>query len=171
MTTDDARVNDERIEVVIEVPKGSRNKYEINHDTGEVWLDRMLFTATQYPANYGFVPLSLGDDGDPIDVLVLLEEPCVPGCHLWARPVAVCEMQDEKGGDAKIIAVPWGDPRWESVHDLGDLAPHLVAEIHHFFEVYKTLEPGKATQVSTWGDRARAQELIALAYAAHGRHG
>jgi inorganic pyrophosphatase len=151
----------ERIEVVIEIPRDSRNKYEIDDDTGAVWLDRMLFTATRYPANYGFIPQSLAGDGDPLDVLVLMDEPIYPGIHLWARPVGVMEMRDEAGPDAKVIAVPYGDPRFDRVQDLEDISAFLRAEIEHFFEVYKALEPGKSTEESTWGDRVRAYEVIA----------
>jgi inorganic pyrophosphatase len=150
----------ERIEVLVEIPKDSRNKYEIDDDTGDVWLDRTLFTATRYPANYGFIPLTLAGDGDPIDVLVLMDEPLYPGVHVWARPVGVLEMRDEAGPDAKILAVPFGDHRWDHLQDLDDIPSHLREELSHFFDVYKALEPGKSTEQSDWGDRARAYELI-----------
>lgn len=149
-----------RVEVIVEIPRDSRNKYEIDDETGAVWLDRMLFTATRYPANYGFVPKTLAGDGDPIDVSVLMDEPVFPGCHVWARPVGVMEMVDEAGPDAKVIAVPFGDPRWQHVQDLDDVASLLRSEVEHFFEVYKALEPGKSTESSSWGDRARAHELL-----------
>ncbi|HZD65377.1 MAG TPA: inorganic diphosphatase, partial [Acidimicrobiales bacterium] len=122
------------IDAVIEIPKGSRNKYEEDHETGTIWLDRTLFTATQYPADYGFVPDTLADDGDPLDVLVLLDEPTFPGCHIRARVVGLFRMQDEKGDDTKVLAVPATDPRWEAVTDIGDLPALLLAEIQHFFE-------------------------------------
>jgi inorganic pyrophosphatase len=150
----------EAIEVIIEIPKESRAKYEIDHETGEVWLDRVLFTATRYPENYGFVPNSHAGDGDPLDVLVIMDEPLFPGCHLYARPVGVLEMRDEAGPDAKVLAVPYGDPRFAHINDLEDLASHLRQEIHHFFEVYKALEPGKSTETSAWGDRDRAYEVV-----------
>ncbi len=108
-------MNDSWFEVVVEIPKGSRNKYEIDHDTGALWLDRHLFTATSYPADYGFVPNTLAEDDDPLDVLVLLDEPTVPGCHIRARAIGVFWMSDEKGPDAKILAVPANDPRWDAV--------------------------------------------------------
>ena len=149
-----------RVEAIIEIPRDSRNKYEIDDDSGDVWLDRMLFTATRYPANYGFIPLTLAGDGDPIDILVLMDEPVFPGVHVWARPVGVMEMRDEAGPDAKIMAVPYGDPRWDQIQDLDDLPALLRSEIDHFFEVYKALEPGKSTETSHWGDRARAHELL-----------
>ena len=144
------------IEVVVEIPKGSRNKYEMDHDTGALWLDRHLFTAMTYPADYGFVPDTLAEDGDPLDVLVLLDEPTVPGCHIRARPIGVFWMRDEKGPDAKVLAVPAGDPRWSHIEDLEDMPSHLRAEIEHFFEVYKALEPEKSSEPGGWGDRTAA---------------
>jgi inorganic pyrophosphatase len=151
------------VEVIIEIPKGSRNKYEADHETGDVWLDRMLFTATMYPTDYGFFPHTLGEDGDPLDALVLLEEPTFPGCHIWARPIGVFWMSDEKGPDAKVLTVPSTDPRWANVAEIDDLPPHLRDEIAHFFEVYKALEPDKRTDVSTWQGRAEAERAIAEA--------
>ncbi len=152
-----------KIEVVVEIPKGSRNKYEIDHDTGALWLDRHLFTATTYPADYGFVPHTLAEDGDPLDVLVLLDEPTVPGCHMWARPIGVFWMSDEKGPDAKLLAVPAGDPRWAHIADLADVGPHLLEEIRHFFEVYKALEPAKGTEISHWDNAEVAWKEIQAA--------
>ena len=154
-------------EVVIEIPKGSRNKYEADHETGEIWLDRLLFTATQYPTDYGFFPDTLADDGDPLDALVLLDESTFPGCHIHARPVAVFWMQDEKGADAKVLCVPAGDPRWDHVQDMGDLPIYLLEEIGHFFDVYKALEPGKTTETRGWEGREAAVRAIAEAKAAH----
>ena len=134
---------DDCIHVVIEIPRGSRNKYEIDHETGRVYLDRRLFTATTYPADYGYIPETLGGDGDALDALVLLEDAVYPGVWVAARPVGVLYMRDEAGEDAKILCVPPKEPRWNDVHDLVDLTPQLVSEIQHFFEVYKALEPGK----------------------------
>jgi len=149
-----------RFEVVVEIPKGSRNKYEADHDTGELWLDRHLFTATTYPADYGFFPRTLSGDGDPLDALVMMAEPTFPGCHLWARPVGVFTMRDEAGDDAKILCVPAGDPRWAAVRDLADVEPHLMNEIRHFFEVYKDLEPGKSAEIGAWaGVEAAVAEI------------
>jgi inorganic pyrophosphatase len=155
------------IEVIIEIPKGSRNKYEIDHDTGAVWLDRHLFTATAYPTDYGFIPHTLAEDDDPLDVLVLLDEPTFAGCHILARPVGVFWMADEKGPDAKVLCVPSGDPRWAEIEDLADIPGYLQSEIEHFFEVYKALEPGKSTDVRGWDDRAAAEQAIAAAVAAY----
>lgn len=135
---------------MVEIPKGSRNKYELDHDTGAVWLDRHLFTATQYPADYGFVPHTLAEDGDPLDVLVLLDESTFPGCHIHARAIGVFWMSDEKGPDAKVLCVPATDPRWDAVQSLDDVRPDLLEEIGHFFEVYKALEPKKGTEIRGW---------------------
>jgi inorganic pyrophosphatase len=133
------------IHVVIEIPRGSRNKYEIDHDTGRVFLDRRLFSATVYPADYGFLPHTLGEDGDPLDALVLLDDPTYPGVWVEARPVAIMWMQDEAGPDAKILCVPPSEPRWQNTFDLGDLEPSLLAEIENFFDMYKILEPDKTS--------------------------
>lgn len=138
------------VEVIIEIPRGSRNKYEMDHDSGAIWLDRMLFTATQYPADYGFVPNTLAEDGDPLDVLVLLDEPTFPGCHIRVRPVGVFWMSDEAGPDAKVLCVPARDPRSSGLTDLADLPQFLLAEIEHFFAVYKDVEPGKSVETRGW---------------------
>lgn len=147
--------------VVIEIPRGSRNKYEIDHETNRVYLDRRLFTATTYPADYGFVPETLGGDGDPLDALVLLDDPVYPGVWVQARPVGVLYMEDEAGEDAKLICVPPQERRWDGVHDISDLSPQLVAEIRHFFEVYKALEPGKHSSTQGIGGRDDAWREIA----------
>ncbi|HXY95147.1 MAG TPA: inorganic diphosphatase, partial [Acidimicrobiia bacterium] len=133
---------DEELDVVIEIPRGSRNKYEYDHDNHVIRLDRRLFSATVYPADYGFIPDTLGEDGDPLDVLVLLEDPTFPGCWVRARVIGVFWMEDEKGGDAKIVCVPANDPAYDDVDDISDVRPALLDEIMHFFEVYKMLEPG-----------------------------
>jgi inorganic pyrophosphatase len=146
--------------VVIEIPRGSRNKYEIDHRDNRVYLDRRLFTATMYPADYGFVPETLGGDGDPLDALVLLDDPVYPGVWVEARPVGVLYMQDEAGEDAKLICVPPGEPRWSDVHDISHLTPQLMAEIQHFFEVYKALEPNKYSSTSGIGNREDAWREI-----------
>jgi inorganic pyrophosphatase len=146
--------------VVIEIPRGSRNKYEIDHDTGNVFLDRRLFTATTYPADYGFIPGTLGGDGDPLDALVLLEDPTYPGVWVEAKPVGLLWMQDEAGEDAKVICVPPTDPRWRGVEDLRDMPEELLEEIKHFFEVYKALEPGKASHTAGFEGRTGAWREI-----------
>jgi len=153
------------VEVVIEVPRGSRNKYEFDHERHVLHLDRRLFSATVYPADYGFIPETLAEDGDPLDALVLLEEPVFPGCWVRARPVGIFWMEDEKGPDAKIICVPLGDPRWDQVRDLDDMPTHLRSEIHHFFDVYKALEPGKSTSTTGFEGRQAALGEIAASRA------
>jgi inorganic pyrophosphatase len=153
------------IEVVVEVPRGSRNKYEFDHDRHILHLDRRLFSPTVYPADYGFVPDTLAEDGDPLDALVLLEEPVFPGCWVRARPIGIFWMEDEKGPDAKIICVPLGDPRWDQVRDLDDMQAHLRNEIHHFFDVYKALEPGKSTSTTGFEGRDAALGEIAASRA------
>lgn len=143
------------IEVFVEIPKGSRNKYEWDHHTRRFTLDRMLFTAVQYPGDYGFVPHTWAEDSDSLDALVILGEPTFPGCTIHARIVGVFWMTDEKGPDAKIITVPNVDPRWQHVQELRDVPDHLLAEIGHFFSIYKDLE-GKKVKVEGFGTRIDA---------------
>jgi inorganic pyrophosphatase len=151
--------------VVVEIPRGSRNKYEIDHDTGRVFLDRRLFTATTYPADYGFVPDTLAGDGDPLDALVLLEDAVYPGVTVEARPVGLLWMQDEAGPDAKLICVPPKEPRWKGVEDLRDLPDELLEEIKHFFDVYKALEPDKYANTAGFENRKAAWREIETARA------
>jgi inorganic pyrophosphatase len=158
-------MSDEVVEVVIEIPKGSRNKYEFDHERHVMRLDRRLFTATVYPADYGFLDGTLGEDGDPLDVLVLLAEPTFPGCHVMARPVGVFWMEDEAGPDAKIISVLDGDPDYQHVHQLDDLPRHLLDEIEHFFNIYKDLEPGKSSSTAGFEGLEAALREIAEARA------
>ncbi|MET3565097.1 inorganic pyrophosphatase [Leifsonia sp. 563] len=152
-------------DVVIEIPKGSRNKYEVDHETGRVYLDRVLFTSFVYPTDYGFFENTLGDDGDPLDALVLLEYPLFPGVGVKVRPVGVLNMSDEAGGDAKVIAVPYKDPRWQHIQDVADIPEQTRKEIEHFFARYKDLEPGKFVNIDGWGDAAEADGLIQKAIA------
>ncbi len=149
-------------DVTIEIPKGQRNKYELDHDTGRIRLDRMLFTSTRYPADYGFVEHTLGQDGDPLDSLVLLEEPTFPGCLIRCRAIGMFRMTDEKGPDDKVIALPAGDPRQAHLRDIADIAEFDRLEIQHFFEVYKDLEPGKSVEGARWVGRAEAEAEITL---------
>jgi inorganic pyrophosphatase len=148
-------------DVVIEIPKGQRNKYEVDHESGRIRLDRTLFTATRYPADYGYIDDTLGQDGDPLDALVLVEEPTFPGCLISSRPVAMFKMTDEKGPDDKIVCVPASDPRYDNLQDLTDIPEHERAMIQHFFEVYKALEPGKRVESAAWADRSAAEAEIA----------
>ena len=149
-----------QFDVLIEIPKGSRNKYEVDHETGKVKLDRYLFTAFGYPTDYGYIEDTLGEDGDPLDALVLLPEPVFPGCILEARPVGMFRMTDEKGGDDKVLCVPAGDPRWDHVQDIGDVDDFELKAIEHFFVHYKDLEPGKFVKGSSWVGRAEAKAEV-----------
>ena len=164
-------------DVTIEIPKGQRNKYEVDHATGRIRLDRTLFTATQYPADYGFIEETLGDDGDPLDALVLVQEPTFPGCLIHCRAIGMFRMTDEKGGDDKVLCVPADDPRQAHLVDIDNLAKFDLAEIQHFFEVYKELEPGKSVEGATWVGRADAEREIKASWrrakeaAEHENHG
>lgn len=147
------------IEIFVEIPKGSRNKYEFDHEHNVIRLDRRLLSAMTYPGDYGFIPETLGEDGDPLDALVLVDDPTFPGCLVKARPLGIFWMEDEKGPDAKVICVP-DDPRWEGVNDIEDLPSSLRAEIEHFFDVYKQLEPGKSSSTKGFESRAAALRQI-----------
>ena len=147
-------------DVLIEIPKGSRNKYEVDHETGRLRLDRMLFTSTRYPADYGYVEGTLGEDGDPLDALVILDEPTFPGCLIKCRAIGMFKMTDEAGGDDKLLCVPANDPRQEHLRDIHHLSEYDRLEIQHFFEVYKDLEPGKSVEGATWVGRVEAEEEI-----------
>jgi inorganic pyrophosphatase len=148
------------VDVIVETPMGSRNKYEMDHKTGRIRLDRMLFTSTRYPLDYGFITGTLAEDLEPLDALVWLEEPTFPGCLVTVRPIAVFWMLDEQGPDAKVLTVVAHDPRMAGVRDLGDVPAHLTAEIGHFFDIYKQIEPGKSSDVRGWQDRAAAERVI-----------
>jgi inorganic pyrophosphatase len=145
---------------VVEIPKGQRNKYEVDHETGRIRLDRMLFTATRYPADYGFIEGTLADDGDPLDALVLLEEPTFPGCLISCRAIGMFRMRDENGADDKVLCVAATDPRMAHLSDIDDVSAFDQLEIRHFFEVYKALEPGKSVEASSWTGRAEADAEI-----------
>jgi len=149
----------ETVNVMVEIPRGSRNKYEYDRETGRFVLDRMLFSAVHYPADYGFIPETLAEDGDELDTLVLVGEATFPGCIIRARPIGVFHMWDEKGPDAKILAVPVSDPQWNWVKELSDVPEHLLREITHFFQVYKDLEE-KKTKVGDWDGRDDAIRII-----------
>ena len=156
------------IEVTVEIPSGSRNKYEYDHERHRFVLDRVLYSSVHYPCDYGFLDGTMADDGDPLDVLVLIAEPTFPGCVVRARPVGVLDMADEKGHDYKILAVAHDDPRWEATTDpLEDLSPHRLREIENFFETYKTLE-NRPTEVNGWLGVEDAWRIIDSARAAVG---
>jgi inorganic pyrophosphatase len=148
-------------DVLIEIPKGSRNKYEVDHDSGRIRLDRTLFTSTQYPADYGYIEGTLGEDGDPLDALVILQgEPLFPGVLVRARAIGMFRMTDEMGRDDKILTVPATDPRLEHLRDIHHLPEFDRLEIQHFFEVYKALEPGKNVAGDCWAGRVDAEREI-----------
>jgi inorganic pyrophosphatase len=148
-------------DVLIEIPRGSRNKYEVDHDSGRMRLDRTLFTSTQYPADYGYIEDTLGDDDDPLDALILLHgDPLFPGVLVRCRAIGMFHMKDEKGGDDKVLAVPTTDPRLEHLRDIHHVPEFDRLEIQHFFEVYKELEPGKSVEGANWVGRAEAEEEI-----------
>jgi inorganic pyrophosphatase len=151
-------------DVTIEIPKGHRNKYEVDHETGRIRLDRMLFTAMAYPSDYGYVEESLGEDGDPLDALVLLDEPTFPGCLVRARPSGMFHMRDEAGGDDKILCIPAGDPRKNHIREIEDVSSFDRLEIQHFFETYKDLEPGKSVEGAHWAGREDAERCILEAF-------
>jgi inorganic pyrophosphatase len=153
-------------DVTIEIPKGTRNKYEMDRRTGRIRLDRTLFTATQYPADYGFIEHSLGEDADPLDALVLVQEATFPGCLIRCRAIGMFRMRDEKGPDLKVLCVPTADFRLAYLRDITDLEHFYKLEIQHFFEVYKDLEPGKSVDVEhgIWAGRVEAEAEIRRSY-------
>lgn len=155
------------IDVIVEIPTGCRNKYEYDHRRHLIRLDRRLATATAYPADYGFVPETLAKDGDPLDALVLLEDPTFPGCLVTVRVLGVFWMHDEAGPDAKLLTVLAHDPAWAGASDLEDIPGHLLDEIEHFFSIYKDLEPGKRTTTGGFEGRGPALEELAACQARH----
>ena len=161
------------IEALIEIPIGSRNKYEYDEKRQRIRLDRVLFASVHYPTDYGFIPETLAPDGDPLDVLVLAEEPVFPGCLVDARTIGILHMRDQGEDDFKIVAVEHSDPRLSHLHDIGDVSPHLLREIETFFDTYKDLEGGQIDVIG-WKDRADALQTIAAcrqAYREREQHG
>ncbi|HHY15095.1 MAG TPA: inorganic diphosphatase [Firmicutes bacterium] len=148
--------------VMVEIPRGSRNKYEYDCEQQRFYLDRMLFSSVHYPTDYGFIPKTLAEDGDALDALVIVGEATFPGCYIRVEPVGVFEMWDEKGPDQKILCVPVSDPQWNWVQRLDDVPHHLLKEITHFFEVYKDLEK-KETKVGDWLGKEEALKIVAEA--------
>jgi inorganic pyrophosphatase len=149
----------EQVTAVIEIPSGSRNKYELDKTTGLLRLDRVLYSAVQYPGDYGFIPGTLAEDGDPLDVLVLINEPTFPGCLISVRPVGVLLMTDRGEPDEKILAVPSEDPYHQEYFDIADLPQHYLKEVEHFFRVYKDLE-GKRVDIGGWAKSTDALRTI-----------
>ncbi len=151
--------------MVVEIPKGSRNKYEVDPATGEIFLDRMLFTATRYPADYGYIPGTLAEDGDALDAMALTSEPTFPGCRIRIRPIGLFLMEDQGRPDHKVLGVPTGEPVWGKVRSLDEVPAHLLAEMDHFFRVYKDLEDRKTATLG-WRGVEEALQVIAAARAA-----
>lgn len=158
------------INVIIEIPKGSKNKYEIDKETGLITLDRAMHTSQDYPFDYGFMPQSHWEDGDPLDVVVLTTYPLAPGILVKVRPVAVLHMVDDGESDAKVIAVPEKDPRFDAIKDLSDINPHTMKEIEHFFLTYKQLQK-KEVRIDGVGDAASAKEIVAKSQTLYAQKG
>jgi inorganic pyrophosphatase len=155
------------VDAFIEIPQGSRNKYEYDEATQQFRLDRVLYSSVHYPTEYGFIPHTLAPDGDHLDILVVMYEPTFPGCIVPARPIGGLDMHDEKGSDFKVLAVPTGDPRFDHVQTLENMAPHTLREIEAFFDTYKLLE-NKNTEIVGWHSVAEAWDVIERARAAYG---
>ncbi len=147
------------LDAIVEIPKGSRNKYEFDYEKKMMRYDRMIFSSMHYPTDYGFFPETLARDGDALDALVLVTEPTFPGCIIEVRPIGLFKMHDDKGPDEKILCVPVSDPIWNHIYDLSEVSPHLKLEIEHFFQVYKDLEK-KKVDVEGWDDSAAAYQAI-----------
>ena len=147
-------------DVTIEIPKGTKNKYEMDHHTGRIRLDRTLFTSTQYPNDYGFIEGTLGQDGDPLDAMVLVPEATFPGALIECRAIGMFRMTDEMGGDDKVLCIPTADHRQDFLTELKDLPQLTLLEIEHFFAVYKDLEPGKSVEGAVWVGRTEAEAEI-----------
>ena len=154
----------ETFNVVVEIPRGSKNKYEVDHETGRVFLDRTLFTAMGYPDDYGYIDGTLGEDGDPLDALVMIPNSVFPGCVVECRAVGLYHMVDEAGGDDKVLCVPVADLRQDNIRNLTDIPDLTLLEIEHFFSVYKDLEPGKSVEGAHWVGREEAEEEIRRSY-------
>ncbi len=164
--TDDFRIAtglpqyDLTFDMTVEIPRGTKNKYEMDHNTGRIRLDRTLFTSTQYPYDYGFIEGTLGEDGDPLDSMVILSDPTFPGCLVQCRAIAMFRMRDEAGPDDKVLCIPTADIRRNYMDDIDDLPQMVMLEIEHFFTVYKDLEPGKSVENASWTGRADAEAEI-----------
>ena len=155
------------LEVFVEIPRGSQNKYEYDSARKALRLDRVLYSSVHYPADYGFIEDTLAEDGDHLDALVLSDQPVFPGCLVRGRPVGVLHMEDYNGLDNKILCACADDPRQDGIHDLSDVPRHLLTEIENFFQIYKTLEPGKETTLRGWSARDEALRIVAAAQAAY----
>ena len=155
------------VTAVVEIPTGSRNKYELDKESGMLRLDRVLYSAVHYPGDYGFIPRTLAEDGDPCDVLVMLNEPTFPGCQIDVRPIGVLRMLDRGDPDDKILGVPCHDPFYEEIFDIADVPQHYLKEVEHFFHIYKDLE-GRRVQMIGWEQSAAAMETVVAGVARYG---
>ncbi len=160
-------MSDEILNCVVEIPKGSRNKYEFDAELGAIKLDRFVSASVVYPTDYGYLPKTLAPDGDPLDILVCVSEPTFPGCIVPSKPIGVFRMADEKGDDDHVVCVPCSDPGWNELERIGDLPNQLRNEISHFFAVYKDLDPDKHSEVKGWADLEAAWETIEQAREAY----
>jgi inorganic pyrophosphatase len=149
----------ELVRMIVEIPKNSSNKYEYDRELGVFRLDRPLYSPMHYPGDYGFIPGTLAEDGDPLDIVALVEEPSFPGCMIQARPIGMLNMLDQEERDEKVVAVPDCSPRFQEIHTIDQLAPHIRREIEHFFTIYKELE-GKRTRMDGWQGPRQAREMI-----------
>ena len=149
----------EMVTAIVEIPRGSRNKYELDKESGLLRLDRVLYSAVHYPGDYGFIPRTLHEDGDPLDILVAIDEPTFPGCQMDVRPIGVLRMLDRGEPDDKIVAVGANDPRRGEYFDIADLPSHFLKEVEHFFSIYKDLE-GKRVEILGWGKSGEATQVI-----------
>lgn len=149
----------DQVTAVVEIPRGSRNKYELDKMSGLLRLDRVLYSAVHYPGDYGFIPRTLHEDGDPLDILVMINEPTFPGCHIDCRPLGVLRMLDRGEPDDKILAVPVNDPYYGEYFDIADLPGHFLKEVEHFFSIYKDLE-GRRAEIQRWEKSELAADVI-----------
>ena len=149
------------VEAIVEIPRGSQNKYEYDHETNSIKLDRHLIVSMGYPAEYGYIPDTLGGDGDPLDILVLTEYPTFPGCHIEVKLLGVCQMEDEAGEDAKLIGVPTYDKKWKDINDIDGVPKRDLDRIQHFFTVYKDLDEGKWVKITGWQGKEAAEAELA----------
>jgi inorganic pyrophosphatase len=156
-------VSGEALNCVVEIPKGSRNKYEYDPELGAIRLDRFVSASVVYPTDYGYLPETVAPDGDPLDVLVCVSEPTFPGCVIPSRAIGLFKMEDEKGPDDHLVCVPLADPGWNELHNVEQLPSQLRREIEHFFTVYKDLDPGRHSEVHGWGDPDAARNCVAQA--------
>ena len=150
----------DELNMIVEIPRGSRSKYELHKESGLIRLDRLLYSAVYYPGDYGFVPRTLASDGDPLDLVCMVTVPTFPGCLIEVRPIGLFLMEDEKGVDEKVLAVPLRDPLYGEYQELEDAPPHFLKEMQHFFTIYKDLEEEKRTVIQGWRPRSEVAQVV-----------